>query len=59
MYQELHRWDECIAVAEAKVYLRSCLLRDGSELGSTNIRNLLLSRRLWERERGWGWELAW
>ena len=24
MYQELHRWDECIAVAEAKVLF--CLL---------------------------------
>lgn len=46
MYQELHRWDECIAVAEAKVYSRFCLLHNGSELGSTNIRNLLLSRRL-------------
>lgn len=25
MYQELHRWDECIAVAEAKVLFLSSL----------------------------------
>lgn len=38
MYQELHRWDECIAVAEAKVLFLSSL-HNCSEFGITNFRN--------------------
>lgn len=39
MYQELHRWDECIAVAEAKVLFLSSH-HNCSELGLANSRNL-------------------
>lgn len=39
MYQELHRWDECIAVAEAKVLFLSSQ-HSCSESGLTNPRNL-------------------
>lgn len=51
MYQELHRWDECIAVAEAKVLFLSSL-HSCSELGLTDSRNLSkvglgLSDRMW------------
>ena len=43
MYQELHKWDEAIAVAQAKVWKRCCFI----ELGGVNV-------CVWEGE--WGTE---
>lgn len=57
MYQELHRWDECIAVAQAKVPPVLSSPRC-SQLRSTDVGNLLLPRGLQKLEQGWGWELG-
>lgn len=47
MYQELHRWEECIAVAEAKVLFVSSRHKC-SELGLTNSR--IFPRKPWDLE---------
>lgn len=57
MYQELHRWDECIAVAEAKVSVVSspqCFRTPFHQ----RQKPLLVKEAVGART-GWGWELTW
>ena len=57
MYQELHRWDECIAVAEAKVSVVSspqCFRTPFHQ----RQKPLLVKETVGART-GWGWELTW
>lgn len=47
MYQELHRWDECIAVAEAKVLFPSSVQNVASSISKGFLRK--------PSDLEWGW----